>query len=462
MFFSAFLNYFHRSDKKPSPAQELKILLEKRWNELPASVKTEQQICGVGGISCGATHSVMEKCNFACTSCYLSEAANYAKPLPFAEVKQQLDALRAYLGDGGKTQITSGEVTLLSPEELGRIVAYAKKIGLDPMVMTNGQRFLDVPGYLTALVDEHGLEKVCFHVDTTQKGRRGMQMGLRERDIHHIRDQFAELVREVRRRTGKPLYAAHTVTVTPDNLEGVTDITSWLFDNVDSIRLLSFLPVAEVGRTQDHGNGELSLDAVWARICKAAGKKLNRHALHFGHTQCNITVPVIVLRHAGRNDIIEGVREGRAWDKRVFAWLLKELGGAYDLNRGLFSNVPYLLALAVRRPVRVLELPFYALYRLLGVWKLILSVLLNLLMFRGFRVRALFLVVHKFMDPQELASDLGKERLLACVFKLPVQGKMVSMCELNASSMRLELNLARVDSLERFQAVAGAGRQEVQ
>ena len=81
-------------------------------------------------MACGATHGIMEKCNFACTS----DVANYTRPLPFHEVKEQLEVMRAYLGDGGKCQITSGEVTLLDKHELGRIVAYATSLGLDPMV----------------------------------------------------------------------------------------------------------------------------------------------------------------------------------------------------------------------------------------------------------------------------------------------------------------------------------------
>ena len=71
----------------------------------------------------------MERCNFFCTSCYLSEATNATAPAPFDEIRAQLDELRAYLGPDGKCQITSGEVTLLPVAELGRIVAYALRFG---------------------------------------------------------------------------------------------------------------------------------------------------------------------------------------------------------------------------------------------------------------------------------------------------------------------------------------------
>jgi hypothetical protein len=144
-----------------------------RWESLPAEMRVPQQLAGIGAAACGATHSIMEKCNFACTSCYLSDVANYTTPLGFDETAIQLDELRAYLGPGGKCQITSGEVALLDPHDLCRIVAYARRIGLDPMVMTNGQRLLQVDGYLDILVRQYGLEKIGIHIDTTQKGRPG-------------------------------------------------------------------------------------------------------------------------------------------------------------------------------------------------------------------------------------------------------------------------------------------------
>lgn len=83
-------------------------LYQERWQELPPHLRTPQQVAGIHSVACGATHSIMEKCNFACTSCYLSDLANYTLPLPFEKVKLQLQALRSYLGPGGKVQITSG------------------------------------------------------------------------------------------------------------------------------------------------------------------------------------------------------------------------------------------------------------------------------------------------------------------------------------------------------------------
>lgn len=54
--------------------------------------------------------------------------------------------------------------------------------------------------------------------------------------------------------------------------------------------------------------------------------------------------------------------------------------------------------------------------------------------------RPLMVVVHRFMEPGELQMELGRQRLEACVFKWPVDGEMVSLCEVNATNLRRQLN----------------------
>ncbi|MBD3867341.1 MAG: hypothetical protein IFK94_04365 [Acidobacteria bacterium] len=46
------------------------------------------------------------------------------------------------------------------------------------------------------------------------------------------------------------------------------------------------------------------------------------------------------------------------------------------------------------------------------------------------------------MNGDELETPEGRERLDACVFRVPVDGRLVSMCEMNATSLRLEQNRA--------------------
>jgi len=410
------------------------------WDSLPEHLQGPQQLAGVGAVACGATHSIMEKCNFACTSCYLSDVANYTRPLPFAQVQEQLDALRDHLGPGGKCQITSGEVTLLDPHELGRIIDYAKGIGLDPMVMTNGQRLLQIPEYLPILVGRYGLEKVAFHVDVTQKGRPGLTEATRECDLHEIRDRFAELIRSTRKQTGKPLHAGSTVTVTERTYQDIPDIVRWVLDNADSVRILSLLPAAEVGRTKDRRIEHLSMDAVWEKVCEGVGVKLNRHAMHYGHTECNITVPILLVTTKDRHHAVEVVRADKRWDLRVFSRALREFSHRVDLNHTPWRNVVSVALGLLRKPAMLGELMLYALYRMGAAHRVIASFIWHLATLKRVRVRPLLLVVHRFMSPDELDTDLGVERLQACVFKLPVDGEMVSMCEMNAKH-RLSVNL---------------------
>ena len=190
---------------RPVPAERRRRSRE-RFEALPASLQTEEQIIGLAHHSCGATHGVMERCDLACTSCYLGEEANASQPLDEAETYRQLDKLREFLGPQGKAQITSGEVTLLPREVLGRYVRYALDIGLDPMVMTHGRRFLEEPEYLRELVEQDGLEKISIHVDSTQRGREEWHPFCTEAELHPLRDRYARLIRDTRKLTGRKLH----------------------------------------------------------------------------------------------------------------------------------------------------------------------------------------------------------------------------------------------------------------
>ena len=423
-----------------------------RWVSLPDHLQLPQQLAGVGAVACGATHSLMEKCNFACTSCYLSDVANYTQPLPLAQVLEQLDALREHLGPGGKCQITSGEVTLLDPHELGRIVAYATRIGLDPMVMTNGQRLLQIPDYLPTLVGQYGLQKIGLHVDVTQKGRPGLTEATRERDLDGVRDRLAALIKSTREQTGMPLHAGSTVTVTERNLDDIPDVMHWVLGNVDCVRIISFLPAAEVGRTSDRSIRDITMDDVWEKVCEGVGVKLNRDAMHYGHPECNITVPVVLVTAGERHHVVEVVRAHRRWDLRVFSRALREFSHCVDLDDRAWRNVAAAGWALARRPLALGELALYSLYRLWSARRAVAALTWHLFTLRRVRVRPLLLVVHRFMSAGELDTPLGEERLQACVFKLPVDGEMMSMCEMNARK-RLSVNL-RYASTEQIELLA--------
>jgi len=410
-----------------------------RFLDLPDSLKTPEQIIGFAHHSCGATHGVLESCDFACTSCYLGEEANAAEPLSREEVFQQLDQLREFLGPQGKAQITAGEVTLLPREVLGEYVRYAIDIGLDPMVMTHGRRFLQEPEYLQRLIEEDGLEKISIHVDATQRGREEWSPSVTEEQLHPVRDRYASLIREMRAKTGRKLHAAHTVTVTQKSLDQIPAVMRWLVRNLDAFRMVSFQPVAEVGRTQDQAISDLNLTDLWERIGEALGKPLNRDAMHFGHPECHIMIPVVIARVGEQLCVLETARAGKRWDRSYLRRLLQAVGGYTVRGKSRGENLLGIASLTLRNPLLLFETPFYGLYRIWGDRKDLVRIILQAVRRRTTSVRPLALVVHKFMSSGELETPLGRERLQACTFRVPVEGEMIPMCQLNATGLRSKL-----------------------
>jgi hypothetical protein len=51
-------------------------------------------------------------------------------------------------------------------------------------------------------------------------------------------------------------------------------------------------------------------------------------------------------------------------------------------------------------------------------------------------VDRLMIASHHFMSAAELATDEGRQRLHHCAFKVPVDGELKSMCEVNATGLR--------------------------
>ena len=243
----------------------------------------------------------------------------------------------------------------------------------------------------------------------------------------------------MRARTGRKLHAAHTVTVTRQNLDQIPDIMGWLTRNLDAFRMVSFQPVAEVGRTQDESIQGLTLNDVWERICDALGVNLNRDAMHFGHPECHIMVPVVVVSTGEQTCVLETVRHGKGWDRAYLRRLLHAVGGYTVRGKSRLDNVAGITSLVLRHPLLLLESPVYALYRLWADRMKLASLLAGALRGRSLSIRPLALVVHKFMDADELQSEVGRERLQACTFRVPVNGEMLPMCELNATDLRARL-----------------------
>lgn len=437
-----------RSPERP----EKRSALDAVWASLPDELRTSDQVLGRHGTGCAATYGVMEACNFHCTACYLSDEANHTPPLPLSEIKAQLDQIRAHLGPGGNTQITAGEVTMLPVEDLIELLHYCRAIELSPMLMTNGQVILEDPSYLERLMMEGGLQKVAIHIDTTQKGRRGLKNKDKEPDIHWIRDAFANLIRQARRRTGRTLHAAHTFTVTEDNFGDVPEVMAWMLRNADAFRMISLQPTADVGRTRT-AKQTGRRQSLWSQVRAGLGADINHQPFKFGHPDCNsvsLSFAISFRNADGQQEhhVMDVAREGEPVDAAFLEGLLNDGFAGLSPNgddAGLI--LAEILGRLARRPKFLLDIPAYSLSRLARERAWLPRLMKAAAAGRPFFVKPLVVVVHDFMSADQLDTPVGQARLQACSFRVPVDDRMVSMCELNGTDLRTRMNRSDQDRL---------------
>jgi uncharacterized radical SAM superfamily Fe-S cluster-containing enzyme len=212
----------------------------------------------------------MPRCDFACRGCYLGAEANHIPAQSIAAIQEQLRQIRAWLGEGGNVQLTDGEVTLRPEGDLVELIRYARAIGLVPMLMTHGDSLRRKPGLLQRLMRDGGLTELSIHIDTTQRGRRGSAYkdATREAELLPLRDEFPAMIRAARQETGLTLDVATTFTVTRENLDDIPLVIRWLCGNADVFKMISFQPIAQVGRTEDGLGGSVTVSKVWERVAE--------------------------------------------------------------------------------------------------------------------------------------------------------------------------------------------------
>lgn len=425
--------------RDPATAEKRRLLAD-RWENLDPSVRLPGQGLGQKATGCGATIGIQPRCDFSCTGCYLGAEANRIPALPTDAILAQLDELRAWLGPKSNVQITDGEVTLRPVEELTRILRYARSIGVVPMVMTHGDNFRRQPGLLDRLVEEGGLTEVSIHVDITQRGRDGYPVPKSEEELMPLRDEFAAMIREVRKRTGRPLRSAMTLTVTRQNLPQMAGVVRWLIRNRDAFSLVSFQPLAQVGRTRKGLEG-VSAAELWTEVGNATadfGLAIEGTGpMHFGHPECTRFVPLLVLERQEELRLVQFIRD-RPEDVAIMQEFFdRGLGGvafrddlpleALARGAGLIRRAPGWFFGPVRRwaATRVREEAGTS------PGGLLLDIVRGKLRLDGFTLTS-----HHFMSPAELQTETGQARLAACVFRLPYKGEMVPMCRMNAAGVR--------------------------
>jgi hypothetical protein len=403
---------------------EVRAALAASRESVPLEFRGATQFLGRHYAGCGATIGTMPKCDFACAGCYLNAEANRAKPRPVFQIQEQLDQIRKWLGPGGNVQITDGEVTLRAEAELVEIIAYARSIGLVPMVMSHGETFRRRPSFLEKLMVKGGLSEICIHIDTTQRGRRDQYaLAKTEADLNGLRSEFANLIKTARARTKRPLQAASTVTVTRQNLEQVPGIVHWFLANADAFKMVSFQPLALVGRT-DEALGAVDPEGLWSRIAEGIGDPaITQSEGWFGHPACSRFVQGLVVSRHGHTVFVPLYRRNAPEEMHLLTELLDRLGGtSFRLDNPLR---------AARRIGRIV----FRHGRFLAAR--ILPYLFLLLRQTGYRRPRYFCIVtHHFMNAIETETALGRERLASCAFRVPVNGRLEPMCVVNALDLR--------------------------
>lgn len=428
------------------PQPETRSLLNNAWLRLPERFRRSNQFLGKQYAGCAATIGVMPRCDFACKACYLGKEANRIPMASLDDIKHQLDLISQWLGHGGNVQITDGEVTLRDTEELLSIIRYANNIKLVPMLMTHGDHIRLDPGLMIRLMQEAGLREVSIHIDTTQRGRFGeaFRYASTEQQLMPLRDEFAVLVRKLRKQTGKPLKVAMTVTVTAQNSNQISEIVNWANHNADVVTLLSFQPVAEVGRTVHETGNAGSMEQLWENIGQGlhnpqrTAADLTSHFGYLGHAQCTRFVQGLVVHKAGGTATFHPLfLIDEPLDQSCLQDFLDRFGGLSTRFDSGFGLSVRLLGLFLRNPHFVWHtgLPFVRRkWRELshgygpGLWR-------DYLLQRT-RINYQNIVSHHFMNQAEINTELGQERISSCAFKVPINGELMSMCQVNASGYR--------------------------
>jgi len=199
--------------------------------------------------------------------------------------------------------------------------------------------------------------------------------------------------------------------VTEDNIGSVEDVTRWFFNNADAFRLLSFLPVADVGRTRK-SQGAAERDGLWQQIDAACGQKIHRIPLQFGHRECNNLIPLLLVNVKQKLVIIEAVREGNAADEKMLSRSIDAIGRSVVWELPWQKNILKVLKILLTQPVFAFQSLTYALRRVWTERKKLREILQLMIDERQLPSFNPFLfVIHSFMSPGDLLTQEGKDRL---------------------------------------------------
>lgn len=393
------LDAMHTAEISEGEKKERETALRATRRRLGKFNQPNQFLGSRNSIGCVSVE-ISQRCNLSCSLCYLSENSNDVTDLPLSEVFERLEGVRRNFGIGTNVQISGGDPTMRDRAELVQIVRYARNLGLNPSLLTNG---ILCPRDLLVELCKNGLSDVAFHVDLTQK-RKGFTT---EKELNTIRLEYIERAR------GLPLMVMFNTTIFTGNYHELPDLVQFFIEKSDVVGLTSFQLQADTGRGEVRGRPDcISLESVRNQISLGAGSELPWEVILVGHPQCQSYLPALA---------VNGKAFGLMDDANLFAGFLREFGDVMHDRRQSASAIAWsYFKVMLRKPRWLLEMLRYALTRL---WFL----RHHFWAARG-KARPIIFFVKNFMH----ADHLDQERIDACSFMVMTPDGPISMCAHNA------------------------------
>lgn len=358
---------------------------------------------------------VTQRCNLDCTLCYLSENSEAVRDPPLEEVFRRIELIHRYYGKNTDVQITGGDPTLRTRDELLAIVRKVRALGMRPTLMTNGIRAT------RSLLDElaaAGLVDVSFHVDTTQR-RRGYAS---EVELNELRQAYID------RAKGLPLSVFFTTTIHQGNFHEIPSLVRFFKANAGAVRTASFQLAADTGRGMYGTRGStITPDTVAAQIETGAGTSINFRASLIGHPVCTRYGMCL----AANGKLFD------ALDDTEFIGRMLSATAHLELHRNDAKRVAKrFLGWLAAHPAYLFPVLKWAGKK---GWDMRAS-----LVAAGGRIKTISFGIHNFMD----SCALERGRIDACVFKVMAAGGPISMCLHNAKRDSFILQPIKIETPE--------------
>jgi hypothetical protein len=205
--------------------------------------------------------------------------------------------------------------------------------------------------------------------------------------------------------------------------------------------MVSFQPVAHVGRTE-HALPAVTVDELWIEIdhtlSKYGAARRRPPTLMFGHPHCTrIELFAVYERAGGEPCVVPIVRDGHDQDMQMMREFFERgLGGLNFRDDSMLERLCRAAGVLLTDPRWVMgPLRRWTLERLADVGTSAARLAWDIAR-RFARIDGFSVVSHHFMSAAELATDTGRDRLAACVFRVPVGDDMMPMCRVNAAGVR--------------------------